>query len=209
MTLTVYRPLLGLAFAFAAAGNAFAQTPAGRPSGAGQAPATHAQSPAQTPAPTTPSRAQPNGAWWRSESYKRDLGLTNEQSARLDHIFNDVLPQLMEEANQLDEREGMLSRLIETNADEEKVAHQIDRVETMRSALNKDRQLMLVHMRQVLTPEQRVKFNERWVRFREAQQQPQRQGTPPTAPRPPSAPGGPQRSAQPPPSSAVPTKRPE
>ena len=42
---------------------------------------------------------------------------------------------------------------------------QIDRVEAVRANLNKMRTLMLLHMRQVLTPDQRTRFNalhDRW-----------------------------------------------
>ena len=44
---------------------------------------------------------------------------------------------------------------------------QVDRVEAIRSHLNKMRTLQLLHIRQVLTPEQRVKLNkmhEQWER---------------------------------------------
>jgi hypothetical protein len=47
------------------------------------------------------------------------------------------------------------------------VARQIDRVELVRSSLNKTRTLMLLHMRQVLSADQRVKLtamHDRWER---------------------------------------------
>ena len=46
---------------------------------------------------------------------------------------------------------------------------QLDTVEATRGALNKMRTLMLLHQREVLTPEQRVKFktlHEQWDRDR-------------------------------------------
>jgi Spy/CpxP family protein refolding chaperone len=58
----------------------------------------------------------------------------------------------------LDHHEAELSRLIETGADEALVTRQLDKVEAIRSRVNKTRQLMLLHHRQVLTPEQRVKL---------------------------------------------------
>jgi Spy/CpxP family protein refolding chaperone len=44
------------------------------------------------------------------------------------------------------------------NADEATVIRQVDKVEGIRSHLNKTRQLLLLHQRQLLTPEQRVKL---------------------------------------------------
>jgi Spy/CpxP family protein refolding chaperone len=64
-------------------------------------------------------------------------------------------------------------------ADEGQVSQQIDQVEAVRSALNKTRTLMLLRMRHVLTPEQRVQLNalrdrrEREQREREKQRQSQ------------------------------------
>jgi Spy/CpxP family protein refolding chaperone len=44
------------------------------------------------------------------------------------------------------------------NADEAIVVRQVDKVEAIRSHVNKTRQLLLLHHRQLLTPEQRVKL---------------------------------------------------
>ena len=52
-----------------------------------------------------------------------------------------------------------LSRLIAANADEAAVTRQVDKVEALRSHLNKMRTLQLLHIRQVLTPDQRTKLN--------------------------------------------------
>ncbi len=118
-----------------------------------------------------PVGAQPPCAWWKSEQFRKDLGLTTEQSARIDHVFQAAVPQLRQSKEELDRQEADLSRLIEANADEAKVARQLDKVEATRATLNKMRTLMLLHQREVLTPEQRVKFkmlHERWDRDRRA-----------------------------------------
>jgi Spy/CpxP family protein refolding chaperone len=77
---------------------------------------------------------------------------------RLEAIFQSVLPELRKGRDDLDRHEAELSRLIETGADEALVTKQLDKVEALRSRLNKTRQLLLLHHRQVLTPEQRVKL---------------------------------------------------
>ena len=97
-------------------------------------------------------------AWWRSEPYQKNLGLSTDQVNRLEAIFQTVLPALCARAWHDSKRhEAELSRLIESSADETLVTRQIDKVEAIRSRLNKTRQLLLLHHRQVLTPEQRVK----------------------------------------------------
>jgi len=94
--------------------------------------------------------------WWKMEP---TLALSPEQSNQIDAIFQDGIAQLQRQKDELDRLEGKLSRLIETLATEPDVTRQIDHVEAARSTLNKTRTLMLLHMRQVLTPEQRLKLN--------------------------------------------------
>lgn len=119
------------------------------------------------PAFAVAGQAQPF-AWWKSEEFCRDLGITPEQTARIDEIFQSTLPELRQEIEELDRNEAHLSRLIERNADEAVIVRHIDRVETARANLNKTRALMLVRMRQVLTPEQRAKMREREEAARQA-----------------------------------------
>ena len=102
------------------------------------------------------SAQQLNWFWWKMEP---TLALSAEQSTQIDAIFQEGIAQLQKQKDELDRLEGRLSRLIETSASEAQVTRQIDRVEAARSTLNKTRTLMLLHMRLVLKPEQRVKLN--------------------------------------------------
>jgi len=97
--------------------------------------------------------------WWRDAQFQRDLSLTPEQSAKIDSVFQQTIPNLREQKTDLDAHEEELSRMIAANADEATVTRQVDKVEAIRAAMNKKRTLMLLHMRQVLSPEQRVKLN--------------------------------------------------
>lgn len=98
----------------------------------------------------------PPHKWWQSEEYQRALGLTAEQSARIEQIFQTTLPKLRESKEALDRLEAQLAQAIrQDNPDEAEVARLIDRVETARSELSKIRALMLFRMHRVLTPEQR------------------------------------------------------
>src|SRR5262245_32875621 len=110
-------------------------------------------------AQSTAQPSQPRGvAWWRMDQFQKNLGLSTDQVARLEAMFQQALPDLRRGREDLDRQEAELSRLIEMNADEVIVVRQVDKVEAIRSHLNKTRQLLLLHHRQLLTPEQRVKL---------------------------------------------------
>ena len=115
-----------------------------------------------------PARGQSFGfAWWKDAQFQRDLGLTAEQSARIDAIFEAAISQLRPKKQELDRLEEELSKQIAAGADEVLVSKQVDKVEAIRSNMNKMRTLMLLRERQVLTPDQRVKLNklhEEWER---------------------------------------------
>src|SRR5438105_15930041 len=80
-------------------------------------------------------------AWWRDATFQKALGLTVEQSGRIDLIFQAAMPQLRQKKAELDAREAELSRLIETESDETAIAKQSDQVEAVRAALNTARTL--------------------------------------------------------------------
>jgi Spy/CpxP family protein refolding chaperone len=115
---------------------------------------------------SAPLRGQSFGfAWWKDAQFQKDLSLTAEQSTRIDNVFQSTITQLRQKKAELDQQEAELSRLIAANADEAVVTKQVDKVEGIRGGLNKGRTLMLLRMRQVLTPEQRVilnKLHEHW-----------------------------------------------
>lgn len=107
-----------------------------------------------------PARAQGFGfPWWRDAQFQKELSLTSDQSSRIDSLFQATMPGLRHKKEELDSEEAALSRLIAANADEQQVTKQVDRVEAIRSHLNKARTLLLLHIRQVLTPDQRAKLN--------------------------------------------------
>jgi Spy/CpxP family protein refolding chaperone len=114
-------------------------------------------------------------AWWRSDQFKKDLGLTADQSVRIDRIWESTRPELRQEWDEFSKLDGKLSHLIQQDADEATLTRQIDRVETARAAANKTRSLMLVQMVKVLSPEQRVRFtalHEKWEREHPLPQRP-------------------------------------
>jgi Spy/CpxP family protein refolding chaperone len=107
-----------------------------------------------------PVRGQSFGfPWWRDAQFQRDLSLTSDQTARIENLFQSTVGALRSKKAELDQQEDELSRLIAANADEALVTRQVDKVEAIRATLNKMRTLQLLHIRQVLTPDQRTKLN--------------------------------------------------
>ena len=106
-------------------------------------------------------------AWWKDAQFQHDLGLSADQSARIDAIFQAAISQLRPKKAELDQQEELLSQQIVAGADEALVTRQVDKVEAIRAQMNKMRTLMLLKERQVLSPDQRVKLNklhEQWER---------------------------------------------
>ena len=97
-------------------------------------------------------------AWWRDARFQKELALTADQTNRIDAVFRTAMPHLRQRKDELDAGEAELSRLISADSDEATIGRQSDRIEMIRADLNKSRTLMLVHMRQLLAPEQRVKL---------------------------------------------------
>jgi Spy/CpxP family protein refolding chaperone len=95
--------------------------------------------------------------WWSDEGYRRELGLTQEQSRRLEEIFQMSLPSLKLQKKALDAAETEFERLVE-RGDDGAVMEQVSRVEMARAELNKTRTLMLLKMRRSLTTDQWIKL---------------------------------------------------
>ena len=103
-----------------------------------------------------PALAQ-RGKWWQDDRFRRELALTEEQSTRLEEIFQKTQPKLREQMGALDQAEDELDRRIE-RGDDASVMEYVGVVETARSELNKIRTLMLLRMRRTLTSDQWAKF---------------------------------------------------
>lgn len=104
-----------------------------------------------------PVLAQRPGKWWQDGSFRRELGLTVEQSTRLEEIFQKAQPILRQRMQALDRAENQFDRLVETGDDASVLAH-VDVVEAARAELNKSRAVMLLYMRRSLTADQWAKF---------------------------------------------------
>jgi Spy/CpxP family protein refolding chaperone len=100
--------------------------------------------------------------FWQGDS-KAQLGITNQQSAEIEQIFQATLPKLEAAKDKIDKLEATLSQTIKDNtADLATVAQQVDRLEAARADLYKTRTLMLYRMRGVLSADQRAKLQAAW-----------------------------------------------
>ena len=95
--------------------------------------------------------------WWQSEQYRRELGLTAEQSKRLEDVFQAAVPTLKMHKKALDQAEAEFERLVE-RGDDGSVMDQVERVEAARAELNKSHTMMMLRMRRVLRTDQWAKF---------------------------------------------------
>ena len=94
--------------------------------------------------------------WWQSDEVRAQVGLTDDQSAKLDRIYKRALPKLRESMRRLNAEEHALSQLVaDMSVEEVDVTRQVDRVEAVRSELSKTRLLMVFRMYRVLEPDQR------------------------------------------------------
>jgi len=109
-----------------------------------------------TGALASPASAQ-GFKWWNDDMFRRELGLTSEQSARLEDIFQQALPALRKHKDALDHAQAEFDRLVE-RASDGSVMDQVNLVESARSELNKSRVMMLLRMRRSLTADQWAKF---------------------------------------------------
>lgn len=103
-----------------------------------------------------PAHAQ-RGKWWQDERFRKDLGLTAEQSGHLEEIFQKTQPTLRQKMQALDQAEDQFDRLVE-KGDDASVMQFMETVESARAELNKTRTMMLLRMRRSLTPDQWAKF---------------------------------------------------
>ncbi|MBM3820470.1 MAG: periplasmic heavy metal sensor [Acidimicrobiia bacterium] len=103
-----------------------------------------------------PAAAQ-RGKWWQNDRFVKELGLTPEQSTRLEEIFQKHQPTLRQRMDSLEQAERAFDHVVETG-DDKTVMSQVDVVEAARAELNKTRTMMLLRMRRSLTADQWAKF---------------------------------------------------
>jgi Spy/CpxP family protein refolding chaperone len=117
--------------------------------------------------PQPAARPQEHRPWkyWQGDSQK-EIGISNQQSAEIEQIFQSAMPKLEATKKKLDQLEAGLSQMMKTSVvDLEAFKQQVDQVNITRAELYKTRMLQLYKMRSVLTADQRAKLQlilDRW-----------------------------------------------
>ena len=128
------------------------------------APAT-AQPPQQPLQPQPVSRSSDSHRkWWTDGKMRAELGITDQQSAAIEAVWQQSLPRLRDLRHTVDDMDNSVSQMIRDAVDEPTIVAELDRVESMRAELNKGRTLMLYRMNRVLTADQRAKLKAMWER---------------------------------------------
>jgi len=96
--------------------------------------------------------------WWISEEYKRELGLTADQSRRVEEVFQAALPTLRSQKKALDAAEQEFQQVMQ-RGNYSSVMEKVDHLEAARANLNRTRTMMLVNMRKLLTTDQWIKLD--------------------------------------------------
>lgn len=121
-------------------------------------------------------RAQPTGTardtqqsrkWWFDEKYRAALGLSPQQVARVDALFEEHAAVQRELWKSLQDAERAVSKLMATESPQEpQVVAAIERTELLRYKINERRALLLFRIRQQLSLEQHRKLEKLHERHR-------------------------------------------
>jgi Spy/CpxP family protein refolding chaperone len=103
--------------------------------------------------------------WWQEPKDRAELGITDQQAAKIDQIFQAAMQVQRPRWEAFEKLETELNQVIKDgSADPSVVQKQVDRVETLRAELAKNRTMMIYRMHQVLSAEQRAKLQARFDR---------------------------------------------
>ena len=97
----------------------------------------------------------PRGRWWNNPEFAQKLGLTADQQKKMEAVFEQARPALMDMSTSVRKEEAAMEPLLAADQpDEGKILAQIDHIAQARAELEKANARMLLGMRRVLTPEQ-------------------------------------------------------
>ena len=97
----------------------------------------------------------PAGKWWDRPELAKRIKLNQEQRKRMDEVFQQLRPKLIDLHAAVDKEEAALEPLMEAAPlDDGKILPQIDRIAESRAELEKAEARLVLGLRHVLTPEQ-------------------------------------------------------
>ena len=117
----------------------------------------------------------PRWKWWLHPETRKELRLTDQQSKKINEVWESTAPKLREKWHELEKLEDALAKTIKAyTADVAIVAQQVEKVEKLRAENNATRTVMIYRMHLLLNPEQRVKVDEMRARMDAERKQPGR-----------------------------------
>ena len=121
-----------------------------------------------------PDRRQehPRIKWWEDPKWRAEIGINDKQAAQIKEIFEPTMTQLRADRAELDRLEAKLAEVIkDERSDIGLVTQKVDRVENLRSQMQKARVLMMYRMHRVLTADQRRKLEAMFERLQAQRRQ--------------------------------------
>jgi Spy/CpxP family protein refolding chaperone len=102
----------------------------------------------------------PRWKWWLHADSRKELRLTDQQSRKIDEIWESTAPKQREKWHELEKLEDALAQTIkDSTVDVATVSQQVEKVERLRAEANATRTVMIYRMHLLLTPEQREKVD--------------------------------------------------
>jgi Spy/CpxP family protein refolding chaperone len=103
----------------------------------------------------------PRWKWWLYPESRKEIRLTDQQSKKINEVWESTAPKLREKWQELEQLEATLAKMMkEYSVDVATVAQQVEKVERLRAENNATRTTMIYRMHLLLSPEQRVKVDE-------------------------------------------------
>jgi hypothetical protein len=92
------------------------------------------------------------GAWWTNTALVQQLGLTDDQKAKIEKAYENHRQNIVSSTQLLDKEEAQLGKLLDADSiDRNAVYTQIDRVVHARSEMERENSAMTMEMRESLT----------------------------------------------------------
>jgi Spy/CpxP family protein refolding chaperone len=103
----------------------------------------------------------PRWKWWLYPESRKEIRLTDQQSKKINEVWESTAPKLRDKWHELEQLEDALAKMMkEYNVDVATVAQQVEKVERLRAVNNATRTTMIYRMHLLLSAEQRVKVDE-------------------------------------------------
>ena len=116
--------------------------------------------PAQGPPPGQGPGPGPGGMWWHNPDMVRRVGLTADQQRKMDDVFQQNRPRLIDLSATLEKEEVAMEGLMRgPQLDDAKILPEIDRIAQARAELEKADARLMLGIRHVLSPDQWDKLN--------------------------------------------------